>query len=196
MQKVKMFCALAISMASFTVNALIVDDSSLKFSLGNDASLKYSINTSNQSGNVLHNIIRNIEDETLILRIEAYVNIGSMVKEEKEKMLQYPHNMFADDLIARGFYAQDMVEYLVEDIMSNANDLRELLLEKDSDGKTPIDLLSESKRFSSTDFEKMCKEFVAEEPESPEEKQARLEERSKEKRIELAAALLLHGKTN
>lgn len=190
---------LTASVVSLTMNAVIVNDSTVRYSVGKYCSIEFSVQNVDENGNILHKIIRHFGNKDFEIRQQAIIKPGAVIAEIRQNIQQQlPYNKLPK-LIAAELFWQDRMDEVAEETGDEIiTDLKILLSEKDNDGKTPLDLLQEkpafidglSAEFSTNDasinFADLSAEFLRELLQDGVEVQAQKEDRLSQRNIDRA----------
>lgn len=139
MQNLKMLSVLTLVM-TFSLNA---SKNFIRVPVGDFGEVKLSVNDESDNGNILHKFIKNFDDENLEYDINIRILTGKAYANAQQASMQEPYSLVEEGAmqlyLAHKYAGADL------DAFYDFNDqLKNLLLEKDNDGKTPIDLLKES----------------------------------------------------
>lgn len=190
MKNSKILLILIVSMVSISS---IVAKNSILFPVADIGSVKISINDTSDNGNILHKLIKNLDNENLEITVKMHSKLGALYKDMKNGSKQVPYNTFPEGM-AIPLYLQNKYLFLECDMKDlSADMLKELLLEKDNDGKTPIDLLKESSNPELSELRKDMEDLDVEKiiAELEKDKATRLEERKQLQEAQRQALLTL-----
>jgi len=144
MKNLRLFFVLIACVVNNGLYSNVVDSSKVRLPVGKHIVLECSIsNADKYKGNFLHKIIKGYNDENVEISIVISGKPGAINKEMNEALKTTPYYLWPE-LVAMEVYRNDVIDDIGEQTSNElVADLKQLLLEKDNEGKTPIDLLQE-----------------------------------------------------
>jgi len=146
-----------------------------------------------KGGNILHNFVRNYDNEALDFEVKILISLGKIGKKRKEAMQQYPYTHLSEEK-ANELYARVELFNMMTEGLEEALKYRSLLLEEDNEGKNPIDLMAELNIPNKNEAIQLVQELLRQTVVSPEEKKAVLEQLNKEKKAYINSFMMMHGR--